>query len=158
MNKTLKTAIKTSIAFFIIGATITLASYPVASLLEPLLDALPGGTPAEGAPKWAQAVAEHAKGSATIAGAAWTGSFFAMFGALSHMVPQAVGKVLGLNEPEGPAKIQVEPGKGVALKLEQQLEEGVDAGHNFPPLDPDSQSVLTTKIMANQVSELENHR
>lgn len=107
MNQMIKNAIKMSAAFFIIGAAITLASYPLAETLRPALEMLPGS----------EGLVDKVVAGSTVGHAAWTGSFFAMFGAMGAVVPPLVGKVFGLNEKDQSAEITIQKGKGISLKL-----------------------------------------
>ena len=140
MNKMLKNTIKTSIAFFIIGAAIALAAAPTASLLEPLLQAFPDQQQAFSA----------AAGSVNVGKALWTGVYFGMFGALSAVVPPVVGKVLGLQEKQKTPQINIAQGKGISFQVEHEVDNDPNLDSAIPGTDPQSEHSFAARVRAEQ--------
>lgn len=118
----LKHSLQMGIAFLIIGVTLALIAPAVANGMGFTGEAL-------------------AHISAANAHPAWTGAFFGMFGAMSAVVPPAVGKLLGIKEDKTP-QVTIEKGKGVSIKLQQQPE----LEPSF--IDPNQAPVFSTKITA----------
>ena len=103
MNQLAKDTLKLGISFFIIGVAVMLAAPHVVEFM----------------PFEAETIS-NIKGS--LPPPAWNGAVFGMFGALSAVVPPAVGKLLGLSKPMKAPEVAVAQGKGVSLELQPEQE------------------------------------